>query len=179
MPVFLIFPAWPASHPLIVHFPIALLLTAPLFIVLGASRKPSRSFPFLASALLLMILGTVSLFLAAASGQAAGRALDEATSAAGTLERHEELARAALVTFCALTMIFGSIVLLPRLLRRMPGRALSTALPAVFLLFYLTGAISLVHVAHQGGRLVHEFGIRAPLHHGSGATARVHADRDR
>ncbi len=32
------FPSWDGLHPLIVHFPIALLLVAPLFVVLGLAR---------------------------------------------------------------------------------------------------------------------------------------------
>jgi uncharacterized membrane protein len=40
-------PTWQAIHPLIVHFPIALLLVAPLFIVIGTLRKPDRGFQFM------------------------------------------------------------------------------------------------------------------------------------
>ena len=32
-----------------------------------------------------------------------------------------------------------------------------------FLVLYGTGALFLVNTAHQGGRLVHELGVRAPV----------------
>lgn len=32
-----------------------------------------------------------------------------------------------------------------------------------FLLFYSSGAVLLMNTAHQGGRLVHEFGVRAVM----------------
>jgi len=37
----------------------------------------------------------------------------------------------------------------------------ATLLPLVFLLLYGAGAVLLVDTAHRGGRLVHEFGVRA------------------
>jgi len=35
-------PNWDALHPLIIHFPIALLLIAPIFVVVGAALTPPR-----------------------------------------------------------------------------------------------------------------------------------------
>ena len=58
MPTLPPIPSWQAIHPLIVHFPIVLLLIAPLFIVMGVVPRPARSFPFLLVALILMTLGT-------------------------------------------------------------------------------------------------------------------------
>ena len=34
-------PSWDALHPLIIHFPIALLLIAPIFIIVGAVLAPA------------------------------------------------------------------------------------------------------------------------------------------
>jgi hypothetical protein len=62
-----------------------------------------------------------------------------------------------------LTLIFACILFVPRVLRPQPPRAISTVLPLVFLVFYATGAISLANTAHQGGRLVHELGVRAQM----------------
>jgi uncharacterized membrane protein len=160
-------PSWQAIHPLIVHFPIALLLIAPLFIVIGVLRKPEPSFPFLLVALILMALGTASTFVAASSGEAAGELAENVPQAKAVLEQHEELAETTEIAFSALTLIFASILFVPRLLKREPTRAISTVLPLVFLMFYATGAISLANTAHQGGRLVHELGVRAQMQPGS------------
>ena len=126
-------PSWQAIHPLIVHFPIALLLIAPLFIVIGVVRKPERSFPFLLVALILMALGTVATFVAASSGEAAGELAENIPQAKAVLEQHEELAETTEIAFSALTLIFASILFVPRVFKREPTRAISTVLPLVFL----------------------------------------------
>src|SRR5579859_6721155 len=94
-------PGWQAIHPMMVHFPIALLLIAPLFIVLGVVRKPERGFPFLLVALILMALGTSATFLAASSGEAAGELIDKLPQAKAVLEQHEELATTTEIAFSA------------------------------------------------------------------------------
>ena|SRR5579864_7592466 len=162
-------PSWEAIHPLIVHFPIALLLIAPLFIVIGLVRKPERSFPFLLVALILMALGTLSTFVAASSGEAAAELAGNALQVKAVLEQHEDLAETTEIAFSALTLVFAAILFVPKLLKREPARAISTILPLVFLVFYATGAISLANTAHQGGRLVHELGVRAQIQPGAAA----------
>jgi len=170
-------PNWQAIHPLIVHFPIVLLLIAPLFILIGVLRKPHRSFPFLVVALILMALGTVSTYVAASSGKAAGEPAENKPQAEAVLDQHEELAEVTQIAFSALTLIFASILFVPKLLKREPTPAISTILPLVFLLFYATGAITLANTAHEGGRLVHEFGVRAQMQP-SAAVATISEDRE-
>jgi len=157
-------PTWQSVHPLIVHFPIVLLLIAPLFIVIGVTSRPARSFPFLLVALILMALGTASAFVAISSGKAAAERTDHVHQAKTVLGEHQELAETTAGMFLALTLIFASIVFVPKLLKLQPSRAISTVLPLVFLMFYATGAVSLANTSHQGGRLVHELGVRAPIH---------------
>ena len=62
-------PAWTELHPLVIHFPIALLLVAPLFIVAGIIANPQKGRPFLVVALSLMVLGTVGTVLAVGTGK--------------------------------------------------------------------------------------------------------------
>ena len=83
-------PTWQAVHPLIIHFPIVLLLIAPLFIVIGVTMDPARSFPFLLVALILMALGTVSTFVAISSGEAAGELAENVPHAKAVLDEHQD-----------------------------------------------------------------------------------------
>ena len=162
-------PPWHAIHPLLVHFPIALLLIAPLFIMLGFLGKPERSFQFMLVALILMGLGTVGAFVAASSGEAAGELAENIPRAKGVLEQHQELAETTEIAFSALTLIFASILFVPRAFKCPATRATSTLLPLVFLVFYATGTITLANTAHQGGRLVHELGVHARAQPGAAA----------
>lgn len=152
-------PSWDGLHPLVVHFPIALLLVAPLFILLGVVL--SRGRPFLWAALLLMTIGTAGTFFAVSTGEAAGKLAERTPQINAVLEHHENLAERTRAGFAALTAIFAAILVLPALFRRRPRRLLTVVLPLVFLLVYGAGVVLLVNTAHNGGRLVHELGVQA------------------
>jgi uncharacterized membrane protein len=152
-------PSWDGLHPLIVHFPIALLIVAPLFVVLGIVLRRGRS--FLWAALLLMVIGTAGTFVAISTGEAAGKLAERTPQINAVLEHHEELAERTRIGFAILTVIFAAILALPRLLRRQPGRPVAIVLPLVFLIGYGAGVVMLVNTAHNGGRLVHELGVQA------------------
>jgi len=156
-------PSWDALHPLVIHFPIALLLVVPFLIVVGALRPPEKGQIILYVALALMIAGTLGTFLALATGEAAGKIAERTPQIDAVLERHEELAEATRISFSVLTVVFAAILLVPRILGKVSGRLISTALPLVFLLFYAAGMLFLTNTAHNGGRLVHEFGVKAAV----------------
>jgi uncharacterized membrane protein len=152
-------PAWDGMHPLVVHFPIALLLTAPIFVILGMAIREGRVWSM--GALLLMVLGTVGILVAMSTGEAAEEVVQVGGGAEATLERHEELAELARNLFIGLTLVFGAIVCGPKLLRERWTRTVSIVVQCVFLVAYLGSAAVLANAAHEGGRLVHEFGIHA------------------
>lgn len=154
-------PDWNGLHPLIVHFPIALLLVAPLFVLLGATLSPERGRAFLLSALILMAIGTASIFVATETGEAAGKLAGEAPQIKLVLEQHQELAETTRVLFLVLTVAFATLLLLSKLQRRELSRTFTASLLAAFLLLYSTGALFLANTAHQGARLVHELGVSA------------------
>ena len=158
-----VIPPWEGLHPLIVHFPIALLLITPLLVIVGALLAPEKGRVVLYTALGLMFMGTLGAFLAAASGEAAGKLAERTPQVDAVLERHEQLADATRAVFAGLTVIFAAIVFAPKVFRRLPGRLVTTALPLMFLLFYGAGMLLLANTAHNGGRLVHEFGVKAML----------------
>jgi uncharacterized membrane protein len=156
-------PSWDALHPLVIHFPIALLLVVPFLIVVGALRPPERGQTILYVALALMIAGTLGTFLAVASGEAAGRIAERTSQIDAVLEHHEQLAEATRIAFSVLTVVFAAILLIPVILKKTSNRLVSTVLPLAFLVLYGGGILLLTNTAHNGGRLVHEFGVRAAV----------------
>ncbi len=156
-------PSWNGLHPLIIHFPIALLLVAPLLILLGAVVAPRKARGLFTAALILLALGTISVFVAMESGEAAGRLAERTPEINAVLEHHEHLAESLRVLSTISTVLFAALLLVPVFLRRTPSRVTTTVLPLVFLTLYLPVAGALVNTAHNGGRLVHEFGVRSVL----------------
>lgn len=151
-------PPWAELHPLVIHFPIVLLLIAPLFILIGALLRPERGRPFLYASLILMILGTVAIWVAVQTGEATADLVERNPRIVATLEKHEDLAEKSQVIFAAATVIFAAAVFAPRVFRRETARVFSTIVPLVFVAFYAIAALVLVNTAHQGGTLVHELG---------------------
>lgn len=155
-------PSWDGLHPLIVHFPIALLMVAPLIILIGI-LMPQKGRSFLIAAFVLMLLGTIAAFVAVSTGGAAGELAEHVNNVESVLEEHEELAETTRTVFAALTVIFGVIVFAPMLFKKELSRMVIIPLNLAFLLFYGAGVVLLMNTAHQGGRLVHEFGVRAMM----------------
>lgn len=153
-------PTWDGLHPIIIHFPIALLLIIPVIIGIGMFM-PRSSRSFFIVAFILMLLGTIATFIAVSTGGAAGELAEHVKGVDSVLEEHEELAETTRTVFSALTVIFGVIVFAPLLLRKELSRKVLIPLNVAFLVFYGAGAVLLMNTAHQGGRLVHEFGVRA------------------
>jgi uncharacterized membrane protein len=156
-------PSWDAIHPMIIHFPIVLLLLAPLLILVGALRRPERSRTILYVALAVMIAGTIGTYFAVASGEAAAQLAERSAQVETVLEHHEQLAEATRIGFSVLTVIFAAILVIPQLLKMASTRLASTMLPLAFLLLYGGGVLLLTNTAHNGGRLVHEFGVAAAV----------------
>lgn len=155
-------PQWYNLHPLVVHFPIVLLMLAPLFIVLAlAFRKQTQTLMYVA--LLLMVLGVISAYVAVGSGEAAGELADRTPAVNAVLEHHEELAETTAAFFVVLVLLFGAFLFAPRLLKRTLPRNATIGFSGVFLLGYAVAVLFLVNTAHNGGRLVHELGVHAVM----------------
>ncbi len=172
MPSWLFSLSFDQLHPVLVHFPIALLLIAPVFVLLGAFQPSTRGRTLLFSALLLMCLGTIGTFAARLSGEAAARSVSKTAPAHAVLENHEELAETTAIVFAVLTLAFGATLwTIHHLSER---HMLQRVLPLVFLLFYGSGIVLLVNTAHLGGQLTHEFGVNVRTQPNSGAVAVAH-----
>lgn len=155
-------PAWNGLHPLVVHFPVALLLVAPLLVVAALLVRRLRP-GLLVAALLLMALGVVGAFVAVSTGEAAGRLAERTPEVSAVIERHEELAERTRLVFSVLLAALAALVLAPGAARRDVSPRPYVAALLVFLAAYGGAALILVNTAHDGGRLVHELGVRAVL----------------
>lgn len=152
-----------ALHPLVVHFPVALLLVAPLFLLMGAISKIDR--PQLRSCVLvLMALGVLAAWAAVWTGEhAATIARITAPQAASVIEQHEESAEATAVIFTLLFAVFAIRVAVDYLRKESTVRRPMRVFCIVFLAVYCVCSLVVVDAAHQGGRLVHQFGVRAEM----------------
>ena len=164
MPPLTTLPSWDALHPLAVHFPVALLLTAPLLVLAGLALPAHRRGLGLA-ALLVMVVGTAGAFLAVATGEAAEWRADLVPGAGAVLEEHEEHGEQARTVFTVLTLAWAGLLFLPALLRRRAGgggppAALHPVWTLAWLAAWILGLVLLVETAALGGRLVHELGVR-------------------
>jgi uncharacterized membrane protein len=153
-------PQWDALHPLIVHFPVALLLTVPLFIFLGLFWKKYRQCLFILS-FILLILGTAAVFFAVESGEAAEELVKRSVEISSVLEYHSELAETTRLVFSILTILYAGMLFLPSLLKKEIKPFWQRVMVIIFLVIYLACALILVNTASYGGRLVHQLGVHA------------------
>jgi uncharacterized membrane protein len=131
-------------HPMLVHFPIALLITSVLFDVLGAwlTRESLRE-----GALWLLVLGVLTGLAAFASGDVAAEAAEKAGVAESLIETHEHLAGATVG-------VFGALLVWRLLLRN----RFSPRTRVAYLMVAIVGLGLLSATGHYGGSLVYEHG---------------------
>ena len=145
-------------HPMLVHFPIVLLITAVamdiIVLLIKKDLATRECLPLIALSALL--LGTLSAGIAAIFGDIA---LDKAISlgfTSGPLETHETM---ALIT----TAVFSSYCLL-RLLTVWRRYPLQGSIGWLSTLPGMLGVVLLIITAYYGGELVYHFGVNvAPV----------------
>jgi uncharacterized membrane protein len=132
-------PDWaPNIHPLLVHFPLALLIAAGAVDIMSLAFR--RNKPLRESATLLYVLGT----MAAAAAYATGRAAAQAVWLPGMAQP---------VRFFAIVTVVRLVLLRPS--RRDPGPTTIAA----FALAGLVGIGLLLETGDRGGRLVYQHGV--------------------
>ena len=131
-------------HPMLVHFPIALLFASVLFDVASTvlTRDSLRE-----AALWLLGLGLLGGIVAAIAGGQAEGAAEKAGVAEALIETHETLAY--------ITLGIMAVLFLSRLLLR--NRFSRKALIAYFMMATV-GLIAVSATGHTGGNLVYEHG---------------------
>lgn len=151
-------PNWSDIHPAVIHFPIALLFIAPLFILLGEIFKKQD---FKITFLILLVLGTLSILVAAASGEAAGETITVINdSLLETLDNHESAAELSRTIFIILSIIAIAWHFLRSRTTIIPPYVKKIAV-FLFVCLYGFGLMTLSTAAHHGGGLVHQHGVHS------------------
>ena len=150
-------PTWSHAHPIIVHFPIALLLVAPLLVLLGL-LWPAQRTGIHACALLLLLLGTCMAVLAVITGMAAAGAAGRNPELLLALDSHEHLAKQTAILYTGLCVAFIVLHLLSRRRREGSSPRWLVAVHLLWLAASLGASILLIRTGHLGGRMVHELG---------------------
>lgn len=145
-------PDWaPNIHPMIVHFPLVLLIFAALFDVAGLILK---KFTWLEkSALLLYLLGTIAAGVAFLSGRAASDGLDIPSKVISAVNNHADWAEITLWFFIIYTIV--------RLSFAFGFKLIPFAKIIVFplVLIGLTGIYFLYNTGDRGAKLVFGYGL--------------------
>ena len=151
-------PPFEQAHPVVVHFPLALLIVAPVLLVLALVVRPWAKGLYLA-ALALVVMGTVGAMVAASTGRAAGETVYGREAVEAVLRDHKRLALDTRAWF---------MVLMPALAAMLGigwkwGARLHWTIKAgamlAYLVAHLAGLSLLSRAGHEGGRLVHELGV--------------------
>lgn len=145
-----ILPEWmPNIHPLIIHFPIVLLLLA---VLLHLTALIIWTLPWLRTITLsVFIFGFLTLILTYLSGRQAADSVSIPTVAINTLSKHADLALWTLIYFGVLTVLHLGI----KFLKVYDRKSISIVL---FVLGSL-GLVLIVRTADLGGQLVYKYGV--------------------
>jgi len=149
-------------HPLVVHFPIALLLVAPFLILIGLFYR-NKTTNFLMAGFLVLLLGTISSFVAILTGESAGELVDKTPQITELLKRHKELAELTRNFFIIMTIVYGVILLLPRILKNKLKSWIFISVHIAFIILYSYGCLLVANTADMGGKLVHGLGVKAMI----------------
>ncbi len=140
-------------HPMIVHFPIALIIVGFLADFTGAIRKNEF---FGKVGFYLLILGTLGVIAAYFSGNLAGGGITEAGTLKRALETHEEAAELSLWLMTGVAVIRLALTAV----KRYQG-----ALRWITVFLFFLGVLSIVRTGYYGGELVfkHAAGVQFNL----------------
>jgi uncharacterized membrane protein len=153
-------PGWDGLHPALVMFPVALLLVAPVLLLVSLfARDAWRAWA--GAALVTMVLGTLGAWLAVNSGHAAGQLVDKTKELEALILRHEALGVFARNLFTGVTAVYVLLFMLPAWIKRPIPAAVRISVFALFLVGYVYATGAVARAADAGGRLVHQKGVLA------------------
>lgn len=140
-------------HPMIVHFPIALLIVG--FLAEAVSLIIKKEF-FSKAGFYLLILGTLGVVAAYFSGDFAGDGITETGTLKQALETHEEAATLTLWLMVGAALVRIAFVVLKKY---------NGVFKAIAFALFLVGVISIARTGFYGGELVykHAAGVQLNL----------------
>ena len=155
-------------HPIVVHFPIGILLIAWIPMLIALIDKKRRHTWF-ASAAMLLIVGTIGAFAAVFTGEATEDIVGESSQLIhDAIHEHEEAAELARNLFIAATIVFLVVWGVGAKINEKKRMMVGIAGGALVVASYSVACVSLMNAGHLGGELVHIHGIHAPI--GSSST---------
>lgn len=146
-------------HPMIVHFPIALLIVGFLFEIAGAITKRES---FTQTAFYLIILGALGVIAAFITGDQAGSGITEEGALKQALENHED---AATLTIWIVSIAAAFRIALV-LLKKFKG-----VLKMVSLALFLIAVLAIARTGYYGGELVYKHAAGVQLDLGLGVNS--------
>ncbi|HOM17734.1 MAG TPA: hypothetical protein PK777_07195 [Thermoguttaceae bacterium] len=160
-------PGWDGLHPWMVHCPMALFLTAPVFVLL-AMILFNRGRWMSLTALILLGLGLIGASFSQSSGLAARDYLDQSSvklsdEAADVLQRHQQLGSMIVPVYGILFVVYLVLFLLSIAVRPFDNPVWLFFMNLIFLVLLAVAGLVLVNTGELGGRLVHEFGVHGRI----------------
>ncbi|MBN2616648.1 MAG: DUF2231 domain-containing protein [Bacteroidales bacterium] len=143
-------------HPMIVHFPIALLLTGLLFDIIGLFAK--KAF-FSKAGFYLLILGTLGVAVAYLTGHFAGSGITEQGALKQALETHQAAAELT-VWLVSITAAFRMVI---EIFKKYKG-----VFKALAFVLFLASALAIARTGYYGGELVYKHAAGVQLNLGFG-----------
>ncbi len=167
-------PEWaPNIHPLLIHFPIVLLLLAPLLDLCAILFKKQQWLKN--SANLIYVLAGLGLIITYFSGRLAADSVDIPTQAYTTLSRHADLA--------LYTLILGGLNAIIRGVFLFRGKKVDWQIQWYWLIPGLIVASLMIFTADKGAKLVYAHGLGVTVaqeadHHQMKTETSAHDDTD-
>lgn len=145
-------------HPLLVHFPLALLLVGTALRLIGAFRGRYTGLQFLVpSGRLLLVLGTIGAWAAVYTGSLADAEVVRSLCDPTVVEAHENWA------YWVASLFTGGLLVDALLWADWAALGLRGGLTILLVGCLLAGSAGLVYVGHLGSRLVYQ--QAAAVHH--------------
>lgn len=142
-------------HPMLVHFPIALLVVGFLADVTGLFVK--KGF-FTQVAFLLQILGTIGVIAAVITGHLAGAGVSDEGMLGQAVERHEDAATLTLYISCMAVVYRIIMVYLKKY---------ESFWKTIGLIMYFASVVAIARTGYYGGELVYKHAAGVQLNLGS------------